>query len=211
MIRGDARRYRQARRSPRRLGGLASLAASLALAAALAGCGTSGGGGPAAPQPPAIAGLNTAAPDLTGVNLPNFTMPLIKGGISRPDHALTPGDVTTTDATAVCALSKHALHTSIPLATQTLVYDAYGYTNLAQQHKYVITYLVPQELGGATDTANMWPAAIRGTGYYQEIATNSALRTLVCRQEMSLTSAQHILETDWYSAWLRYVVAAGHS
>jgi hypothetical protein len=211
VIRGEAPRYRQARRSLRGLGGLAVLTASLAMAAGLAGCGTSGDGSAAAPQPPAIPGLDTAAPDLTGVNLPSFTMPLIKGGISRPNHSLTPGDVTTTDANAVCALSKHALHTSIPLATQTLVYNAYGYSNLVQQHKYIITYLVPQELGGAPDTANMWPAAIRGTGYYQEIATNSALRTLVCRREISLTDAQHLLETDWYSAWLRYVVAAGHA
>jgi hypothetical protein len=177
----------------------------------VAGCGGSGGSGAAPPQPPPVPGLNTQAPDLTGVNLPNFTMPLIKGGISRPNHALSPGDVTTTDANTVCALSKHALHTSISIATQTLVYNAYGYVNPVQQHKYIVTYLVPENLGGATDSANMWPAAIRGTGYYQEIATNSALRTLVCRRVMSLTDAQHILETDWYSAWLRYVVAAGHA
>lgn len=205
MIRTGGRRSRASLRR------LAGLSATLALAAALAGCGGSGGGTGAAPQPPAVPGLNTQAPDLTGVNLPNFTMPLIKGGISRPNHALTPGDVTTTDANVVCVLSKQARHTSIPIAIQTFVYTAYGYTTPAQQHKYNITYLVPPELGGATDTANIWPSAVRGTGFYQEIATNSALRTLVCRREMSLTDAQHVLKTDWYSAWLRYVVAAGHA
>ena len=206
MIRTDGRGSR------RSLQGLTGLAAVLALAAALAGCDGSGGGsGAAPPQPPPVPGLNTQAPDLTGVNLPNFTMPLIKGGISRPNHAITPGDVTTTDANAVCAVPKHSLHTPISVATQTLVYNAYGYVDTVQQNKYVVTYLVPEDLGGATDTANMWPAAIRGTGYYQEIATNSALRTLVCRRMLSLTDAQHILETDWYSAWIRYVVAAGHA
>jgi hypothetical protein len=33
---------------------------------------------------------------------------------------------------------------------------------------------------------------------------------MVCRREITLTQAQQALETNWYSAWLRYVVATGH-
>jgi hypothetical protein len=35
------------------------------------------------------------------------------------------------------------------------------------------------------------------------------LRDMVCRDVLSLAQAQHALETDWYAAWLRYVVATG--
>jgi hypothetical protein len=28
---------------------------------------------------------------------------------------------------------------------------------------------------------------------------------------LTLAQAQHALETNWYAAWLRYVIAAGHS
>jgi hypothetical protein len=33
----------------------------------------------------------------------------------------------------------------------------------------------------------------------------------VCRRSITLVQAQQALETDWYAAWLRYVVASGHT
>jgi hypothetical protein len=204
----SARTRRQHRRPLRGLGGLA---ATLALSAAAAGCGASGGPAAAPPQPPAVPGQASTGPDLTGVQLPDFVMPLIKGGISRPDSKLTPGDVTTTDATTVCALPPHGVRNPISFSMQTAVFGEYGYTTPAQQHKYILDYLVPWDLGGALDEANIWPAAVRGTGFYEKIQTDSVLRELVCRRALSLRQAQRDLETDWYAAWLRYVVATGHA
>jgi hypothetical protein len=201
MIRTDASR------PLRRLAGLAAI---LALAVAATGCGAPASRDSAAPQPPIVPGEDTSGPDLAGVNLPDFVMPLIKGGISRPKRALTPGDVTTTDPNTVCTLLRHGVSNPIPPTMQTAVYDEYGYTTPGQQHKYILTYLVPVDLGGATDEANIWPAAVQGTGFYQKIETDGILRQMVCRDQISLTEAQHVLETDWYSAWLRYVVATGH-
>ena len=198
------------RRRRRPLRGLAALAVTLAVSAAVAGCGTSASPAAAPPQPPVVPGQATTGPDLTGVQLPDFVMPLIKGGISRPDRNLSPGDVTTTDANTVCALPTHGVRNPIPFATQTAVFDEYGYTTPAQQHKYILDYLVPWDLGGALDEANIWPAAVRGTGFYEKIQTDHVLRELVCRRALSLQQAQRDLETDWYAAWLRYVVATGH-
>jgi hypothetical protein len=70
---------------------------------------------------------------------------------------------------------------------------------------------VPYDLGGATTQANIWPAAIRGTGFYQKTQTDYILRQLVCRRSISLVTAQKALATNWYVAWLRYVVAGGHA
>jgi hypothetical protein len=183
---------------------------AVAVAGALAGCGAQGAGSTAAPQPPVVPGLNTAGPDLTGVQLPNFVMPLIKGGISRPNRKLTPGDVTTTNANTVCVLPTHGVSNPMPYTTQVAVFDEYGYTTPAQQHKYILDYLVPRDLGGALDQANIWPAAVRGTGFYEKIQTDHILYEMVCRRTLSLTQAQHDLKSDWYAAWLRYVVATGH-
>jgi hypothetical protein len=114
----------------------------------------------------------------------------MKGAISRPNHALTPGDVVTTDASAVCAMQVHGARKHISFPMQAAVLDEYGYTTPAQRHKYILNYLVPWGLGGACDEANIWPAAVRGTGFYQKIQAGHELRALACRGELSLRQAQ---------------------
>ncbi len=166
-------------------------------------------------RPPAVPGEITQAPDLSGAQLPNFVMPAVNGQVSRPKAALTPGAVTTTDTNAVCAISPHTSTPAIPPATQAAVAAAYGYpstaADLASQHEYVLDYLGPYDLGGATTQANLWPAAIKGTGFSQKTQTDDILHQLVCRRSITLVQAQQALEADWYAAWLRYVVAGGHS
>jgi len=182
-------------------------AASVALV--LAGCAT-GGHSAATPRPPTVPGEATEGPDLSGAQLPNFVMPVSTGRVSRPRSALTPGAVTTTDTNVVCNMPPHTRAPSIPIATQTAVFTAYGYTTPASQHKYTLDYLIPYDLGGAPTQANIWPAAIRGTGFFQKNQTDYILRQLVCRRTISLATAQDSLKADWYGAWLRYVVATGH-
>lgn len=184
-----------------------TVAASLSLV--LAGCTTSGPSR-ATPAPPAVPGEATQGPDLSGVQLPNFVMPVSTGRVSRPRSALTPGAVTTTDTGVVCNMPTHVRTPGIPIATQTAVFAAYGYTTPASQHKYTLDYLIPYNLGGAPTQANVWPAAIRGTGFFQKTQTDYILRQLVCRRTISLAMAQDSLRADWYAAWLRYVVAGGH-
>lgn len=195
----------------RSLAGAGALAA--ALACALLGCaGPSGTPAAATAQPPTVPGEATAAPDLTGVQLPSFVMPQIKGGVSRPNPELTPGSVVTTDTNTVCAMPVHGhANSAIPYPMQTAVLQEYGYTTPSQQHKYMLNYLVPIDLGGGTGIANVWPVAVKGAGFYQKTETDYILRDMVCRRSMSLTEAQHAMETDWYAAWLRYVVATGHA
>jgi hypothetical protein len=176
-------------------------------------CG-SGHSSPAA-RPPAVPGETTQAPDLSGVRLPNFVMPAVNGQVSRPKATLTPGAVTTTDTDEVCEISPHTSAPPIPAETQAAVLAAYGYPDTGPatttQHQYVLDYLVPYDLGGATTQANLWPAAIKGTGFSQKTQTDDILHQLVCRRSITLVQAQQALEADWYAAWLRYVVAGGHA
>jgi hypothetical protein len=188
----------------------ALLVSALAVSAlAVSGCGGARPGAATA-QAPVVPGEVTQGPDLSGVKLPDFVMPLIHGGVSMPEQKLTPGAVTTTDANQVCARPAHSAVPSVSTALQTAVYDEYGYTSPTTLHKHTVDWLVPYSLGGAAVKANLWPVAIAGTGYYQKIQTDGILREMVCRREITLTQAQQALETNWYSAWLRYVVATGH-
>ena len=188
---------------------LEAILAALILAVVVSGCGGARpGAGPAAP--PAVPGEVTTGPDLSGVTLPDFVMPIIHGGISLPDRTLTPGAVTTTDANDVCDVQSHSTVPQLASALQTAVYAAYGDTSPDALHKHTLDWLVPYNLGGAGVKANIWPAATAGTGFYQKIQTDTILRQMVCRRELTLVQAQKALETNWYSAWLRYVVATGH-
>jgi hypothetical protein len=187
----------------------AAMLAGLILAVLISGCGGAHPGAAAA-APPAVPGEVTTGPDLSGVTLPDFVMPIIHGGISLPDRTLTPGAVTTTDANDVCDVQSHSTVPQLPSALQTAVYAAYGDTSPDALHKHTLDWLVPYNLGGAGVKANIWPAATAGTGFYQKIQTDTILRQMVCRRELTLVQAQQALETNWYSAWLRYVVATGH-
>jgi hypothetical protein len=172
---------------------------------------SAGHSSPPAARPPAARGETTQGPDLSGVHLPNFVVPPVDGQISRPKAELTAGAVTTTDTNTVCEMSAHASAPPIPAETQAAVLNAYGYADASTQHDYIIDYLVPYDLGGADTTANLWPAAVKGTGFSQKSQTDDILRQLVCRRSITLVQAQQALETDWYAAWLRYVVASGHT
>jgi hypothetical protein len=180
------------------------------LAAVVCGCGGGANSGAGGAQPPVVPGEQTQGPDLAGVQLPNFVMPLIKGGVSRPNPELTPGAVTTTDTDDVCGMNPHTITPEISSSMQTAVFTEYGYTTASAQHRYVLDWLVPYNLGGADVAANIWPASLRGTGFYEKIDTDTILREMVCRRELTLVQAQQALEQNWYSAWLRYVVATGH-
>jgi hypothetical protein len=186
-----------------------TILAALILALVISGCGGARPGAATA-QPPAVPGAVTTGPDLSGVTLPDFEMPIIHGGISLPDRALTPGAVTTTDANDICEVKPHSTAPQLSATLQTAVYAEYGDTSPDALHKHTLDWLVPYDLGGAGVKANIWPAAIAGTGFYQKIQTDDILRQMVCRRQLTLGQAQEALEHNWYSAWLRYVVATGH-
>jgi hypothetical protein len=187
--------------------GVAKLALAVFMAAVVTGC-SSHTTRTALPAPPKVPG-QAAGPDLANVTLPKFTMPLVTGGLSMPNPKLTPGAVAITNTTRVCVLPDHQPIAIIPTATQQQVFTEYRILNPAVQTKYDIDYLVPIGLGGATSTANMWPAALKGTGFFEKIQLDHVLRDMVCRRELSLRHAQHDLEQNWYAAWLKYVVATG--
>jgi len=188
----------------------AALVLAIAISTLLiSGCGGARPGAATA-QVPVVPGAVTRGPDLSGVQLPDFVMPLIHGGISLPNPKLTVGAVTTASANDVCDLQPHKAAPPVATAVQTAVYDEYGDTSPSAQHKHTLNWLVPYNLGGADVKANIWPAAIAGTGFYQKIETDDILRQMVCRRDLTLAQAQKALETNWYSAWLRYVVATGH-
>ena len=135
--------------------------AGLILAVLISGCGGAHPGAAAA-VPPAVPGEVTTGPDLSGVTLPDFVMPIIHGGISLPDRTLTPGAVTTTDANDVCDVQSHSTVPQLPSALQTAVYAAYGDTSPDALHKHTLDWLVPYNRN-RFDSVHVVPAGGRPT------------------------------------------------
>jgi hypothetical protein len=182
---------------------LSAIAAGLCLVLLIAGCSVPKHHRVIIGHPPVIPG-QAAGPDLNGMKQPSLILPFVTGTVSRPIRRLTPGAVRHTTRAGVCS---HPLPSvRIRSSVRTAVLSAYGYIRGALQGHYVLDYLIPMRLGGRPVAANVWPAATSGIGLTQKVQLDRVLYHRVCSHLMTLPQAQAALKTDWFAAWLKYVV-----
>jgi hypothetical protein len=69
-------------------------------------------------------------------------------------------------------------------------------------------HLIPLELGGhPTSPKNLWPEPYANPGGAQmKDRLENALHALVCNGSVSLSIAQGAIATNWYTAYLKYVL-----
>ena len=69
-------------------------------------------------------------------------------------------------------------------------------------------HLISLELGGSpTDPKNLWPEPYASaTGARVKDKVENALHTLVCNGSLTLKTAQKAIATNWYDAYLKYVL-----
>lgn len=84
-------------------------------------------------------------------------------------------------------------------------YDATG-----ASRSYELDHLISLELGGAPNSyANYWPEPNYPTreGFYlnPKDRLENKLNDLVCSKKMPLPEAQHLIATDWVSAYRKYM------
>ena len=82
----------------------------------------------------------------------------------------------------------------------------YGFADRNPSH-YEEDHLIALSIGGhPSDPRNLWPQA--RTSEWDAHAKDQlefVLYKMVCKGEVSLSTAQHDMATDWISAWKRYV------
>lgn len=103
-----------------------------------------------------------------------------------PNHQLTPGAIRNLTVAEICATKwgKDERHVDKKLKNQ--VYAEYLITN----HKgYVIDHLIPRELGGADEFANLWPQPRPES--YEKDDDERRLHNAVCAGKMTLSDAQN--------------------
>lgn len=115
-----------------------------------------------------------------------------------PDQACTPGaifpDVTKEQ---VCTPGYSKSVRNVPQSVKDDVYAEYG----VKTHKpgqYEVDHLIPLELGGSNDIANLFPeAAEPRPGFHEKDRVEDYLHDQVCEGKMSLREAQRQIATDW--------------
>jgi hypothetical protein len=138
-------------------------------------------------------------------------------GVLLPNTSVTPGAINP-------AVTQANIHSTICVSgyTKTIrppssyttklkkqqlagTYSRYGSTNTALFEE---DHLIPLELGGnPTDPKNLWPEPWTGDSNARiKDRLENALHALVCSDSITLKTAQRAIATNWYSAYLKYVL-----
>jgi hypothetical protein len=124
----------------------------------------------------------------------------------RPSRELTPGDVLTSDATAVCTPGYAKTVRAVPQSVKKQVYRAYGIAS-HKPGEYEIDHLVSLELGGSNSIRNLWPQSYitQPLNAHVKDKLENTLHELICSGKLSLEKAQKAITTDWVEAYVQYV------
>lgn len=121
------------------------------------------------------------------------------GGL-LPDEACTPGAVTSeispADTAPVCGAS---VDSEVSASVRASVLHAYGIGDI-DHDKYVIDFLVPRQLGGANDFANLWPIPLNDPARSIKEAVESSTIDAVCGGRAGIQAAQYAIASDWTTA-----------
>jgi hypothetical protein len=121
-----------------------------------------------------------------------------------PDSHLTPGDVLTTDAAAVCTSGYSSSVRNVPVSEKRNVYEEYGVSYPEPQGRYEVDHFISLELGGSNDIKNLWPEpASPKPGFHEKDVVENYLHSEVCSGKISLQEAQKEISTDWYAVYVK--------
>jgi len=84
--------------------------------------------------------------------------------------------------------------------TKTFGLDASGYEE---------DHLISLQLGGSpTDPKNLWPEPYAGNNARKKDVIETALKRLICSNQITLAEAQQAIATNWVAAYNKYVTPA---
>jgi hypothetical protein len=123
--------------------------------------------------------------------------------LALPVASITPGATWEVSAEELCSGTTHTR--PITTAMRAEVLSAYGVENLPSD-QYELDYLITPELGGATDTRNLWPQRYQSPTWNARVKDEleRLLPQLVCSRQLDLATAQREMAVDWVAAYKKY-------
>ena len=92
----------------------------------------------------------------------------------------------------------------VPQSEKFEVESEYGLQPAYYGSTIEIDHIVPLELGGSNDSANLFPEPGSGAAnYHVKDALENALHDLVCSGEMALRAVQRAIATNWEALYRR--------
>jgi hypothetical protein len=141
--------------------------------------------------------LSAAPPDLQDGSLPNA--------------ALTPGDVLHVTRSEVCTPGYTKGVRSVSANVRRQIYSRYG-RRPRPGICCEIDHLIPLELGGSNRVSNLWPEPYDMVwNAHVKDSLETYLHRKVCEGEVSLSSAQQAIASNWIEAYKRYYVGRHRS
>lgn len=128
-------------------------------------------------------------------------------GLAMPDRSMSPGDVFP-DATVadICKSGYASRVRDVSTDTKNGIYAAYHIKSHAPG-EYEVDHIVPLSLGGSNDIKNLYPEpAEPKPGFHEKDVLEVTLHGLVCAGSLDLRVAQDAIATDWWTAYVKYVL-----
>jgi hypothetical protein len=120
-----------------------------------------------------------------------------------PDHLCSPGAIFSNAGTSTICVSgytKTVRNVSTSLKKQ--VYLEYGIAYPQPTGSYEADHLIPLELGGSNDIANLFPeAANPNPGFKEKDLVENYLHKQVCAGALNLLDAQKQIANDWLAVY----------
>jgi hypothetical protein len=114
-----------------------------------------------------------------------------------PDRACTPGAAATRSLDVVCRTSTRQRR-HVDRALRRRVFLEYGLAPREPSEAFEVDHLIPLELGGSNELANLWPEA--SPGFHEKDRVEDELHARVCSGRMTLDAAQRAVAADWTRA-----------
>ena len=133
-----------------------------------------------------------------------------RDGGQLPDRRCNPGAYDPAVTKAVLCSGSYSTDTYRPPSSQTDAFkfsEAYPAYGIPSGTTSELDHLIPLELGGANDAANLWPEV--GSLPNPKDHVENALHDAVCSGRVALGSAQRAIARNWETALQRLGISGG--
>ena len=120
-----------------------------------------------------------------------------------PDHLCTPGAIFPNATSGVICVSGYTkIVRSVSTSLRKKVYQEYNIAYPPPTGSYEVDHLIPLELGGSNDIANLFPeSALPTPGFKEKDLVENYLHNEVCARRIDLSSAQKQIANNWLAVY----------